>query len=357
MTRPHAPSLPVARGPVSETVLDALGRAPGPLRHPKLHTQDFLCDDDGQLALTICYELHYRSFANVDQGWEWAPELLALRAALEHCFVGRLIDELGSISRIGPNAVQSELLALAARDVGPSLSRFMSEKGTENHMREFCVHRSAYQLKEADPHTWMIPRLTGRAKAAAVAIQHDEYGEGTASAMHSVLFAETMRALNLDSSYGAYLDLLPGSTLATGNLVSMFGLHRRWRAACVGHLALFEMTSVGPMSRYADALERLGVRPEARRFYDVHVAADAWHECVAREELVAGFLDAEPSEAGAVMFGARALVEVERRMSAALLDAWAIDRTALLAPIPGWSTPRQSTGSVVSQLTRGDRHV
>ena len=27
--------------------------------------------------------------------------------------------------------------------------------------REIAVHRSGYQLKEADPHTWAIPRLNG----------------------------------------------------------------------------------------------------------------------------------------------------------------------------------------------------
>ena len=34
-------------------------------------------------------------------------------------------------------------------------------------------------------------------------------------------------ALGLDPSYGAYLDLIPGVTLATVNLMSLFGLHRR----------------------------------------------------------------------------------------------------------------------------------
>ena len=45
-------------------------------------------------------------------------------------------------------------------------------------MREFAVHRSGYQLKEADPHSWAIPRLSGRAKSALIEIQYDEYGQG-----------------------------------------------------------------------------------------------------------------------------------------------------------------------------------
>jgi hypothetical protein len=217
---------------------------------------------------------------------------------------------------------------------GPSLSRHLQAHGGLDQLREFCVHRSEYQRKEADPHTWMIPRLRGRSKAAAVAIQHDEYGAGCASEMHAELFADTMAALDLDPTYGAYRDLLPGSTLATGNLVTMLGLHKRWSAACAGHLALFEMTSVKPMARYAATIERLGLGEHARRFYDVHVAADVWHQQLAQRELVGGLLDDEPTVGGLVVFGARALMSVERAMTERMLDAWACNRSALLAPVP-----------------------
>ena len=138
--------------------------------------------------------------------------------------------------------------------------------------------------------------------------------------MHAELFAETMRAVGLDDRPGAYLDRLPAATLATVNLVTMFGLHRRWRGAAVGHLALFEMTSVGPMQRYSDALARLGLPESARRFYDVHVVADAVHERIALDEMVADFVVQEPDAARDVVFGARALAYVEGRFAATLLQ-------------------------------------
>lgn len=107
---------------------------------------------------------------------------------------------------------------------GPSLSTYMATEGTIDDMREFAIHRSAYHLKEADPHTWALPRLDGRAKAALIEMEFDEYGLGEQAAMHSELFAETLRSLGLDPTYGSYIEQLPGSTLATVNLVSMFGL-------------------------------------------------------------------------------------------------------------------------------------
>ena len=132
--------------------------------------------------------------------------------------------------------------------------------------------------------------------------------------MHSSLFADAMTALGLDPTYGAYLDRLPAVTLATTNLISMFGLHRRLRGALVGHLASFEMNSVGPMARYSAWLESLGVPECGRRFYDVHVEADEEHQYIAVNDLVGGLLEAEPDQAGAVLFGARAVELVERNL-------------------------------------------
>jgi hypothetical protein len=169
--------------------------------------------------------------------------------------------------------------------------------------------------------------VAGDAKAAMVAIQADEYGNGAARDMHAALFADTMAALGLDATPHAYLDVIPGVTLATTNLISLLGLHRRWRGALVGHLALFEMTSIGPMARYGSALRRLGIG--GTRFYDVHVEADAVHQHVAADGMVAGLLRDEPELADDVLFGAAALDAVERRFSTHVLDRWSVGATSL----------------------------
>jgi hypothetical protein len=84
------------------------------------------------------------------------------------------------------------------------------------------------------------------------------------------------------------------------------------------------------MGRYADLCARLGLPVEARRFYDVHVVADAVHEVVAGRDLAGGFVAAEPDRAGDVSFGARALMAVEDRFARSMLDAWAEGRSSLL---------------------------
>ena len=200
--------------------------------------EDPLGDDDLQLALYLCFELHYRSFPEVDPAWEWDPTLLAARTVLERAFFGALEAEVDA-GEVDPDRVGELLFELEAADDGVSLSRHLEIAAGIEEFREFVVHRSFYQLKEADPHSWAIPRLDGAAKAALLEVQADEYGGGRAERMHSRLFAATMRALGLDDRENFYLAQAPGETLATVNLMSAAGLRRSRRGAIVGHLAMF----------------------------------------------------------------------------------------------------------------------
>ena len=311
----EGPALPEPRGPVSHALLAVLrGDVAGSVAWPE-PVDDPLTGDDTHLALYTLYELHYRSFAGVADEWEWNRSLLDLRSRLERRFVDALTAEAGALPSATESTVADHLHRLIDAGGGPSLSSFMDDHGSLEQFREFAAHRSAYQLKEADPHTWALPRLAGRSKSAMVTIQADEYGLGRPGRSHAELFAVTMAALGLDTAYGAYLDVLPGVTLATCNLVSMFGLHRRWRGALVGHLAVFEMTSVTPMSRYASALRRLGAGESAAEFYLVHVEADVEHAEIAATDLAAGLLHDEPQLGADLLFGAAALMNCERRLA------------------------------------------
>lgn len=328
------PHLPRPRGPVSEALTEIL-----PQRPTSFPPVEILChgshpEEDLQLSLHICYGLHYDGFEGVSEEWEWAPLLQRLRQRLEEEFLGALVQ--GSLSRrVSPGAhidlprLSEQLQDLLVAESGPSLSTYLCEAGDREKLREFVVHRSIYQRKEADPHTWVIPRVRGRAKSALVHLQADEYGGGRPGRSHADLFAATMRSLGLDPAPGAYIDQVPGVTLATDNLISFFGLHRRWRGALVGHLAAFEMTSVVPMSRYASAIRRIIQDEQAAEFYDVHVQADVAHGQIAASDLVLGLAESDPDAAADILFGAASLLGVERRFANHLLDSWAGGSTSL----------------------------
>ena len=322
--------LPNPRGPLSNFLFGELNRGPHDLGSGPEPTGNGLGDDDFHLALYVCYELHYRGFEGVDERWEWEPSLLAFRGRLEAHFEGALRDAI-AVRLSEPREVPEVLQGLAADNGGPSLSRYIESAATLENLREFLIHRSIYHLREADSHTWALPRLFGRPKAALVEIQMDEYGSGIEERMHSSLFRTTLGALGLETQYGSYIERVPGVTLATVNLMSLFGLHRRWRGACMGHLALFEMTSTEPNRRYARGLRRLGYGSSATTFFDEHVEADSIHEMIAAHDL-AGTLASESDQLAAdILFGADALDLLDARFAQHLLEHWQKGESSLLA--------------------------
>jgi hypothetical protein len=328
-------AMPAPRGPITEWLFDTLDGNPGGRRGalPPVRPDEPLADDDLQLALYCCYELHYAGLPGVDDRWEWDPGLLELRGCLEDVFERGLLEQIGPPSdTVAADETDLALRAIADADDAPSLSKHVELRATAEQVEEFLIHRSAYQLKEADPHSWALPRLSGPPKAALVEIQADEYGGGRAERIHATLFARSMEALGLDSEPNAYLDAIPGVTLATVNLMSLMGLHRRWRGAIVGHLALFEMTSSIPNRRYASGLRRLGHGEQATDFFDEHVEADAVHENIAAVDLAGGLVRQDPRLGPDILWGARALATLDARWALAVLSAWERGRSSLRAP-------------------------
>jgi hypothetical protein len=299
-------------------------------------------DDDLQLALWCCYELHYRGFDDVDDRWEWHPAVIGFRGALEQRWLASLrgfashdlasSHGLASNSVVPSAAMADMLIELTRRADGPDLPRYLARDADRSQFAEYLAHRSVYQLKEADPHSFGLPRLTGPAKTALAEIQADEYGGGIAGRMHSELFRSTMRWAGLDDEYGHYVPAVPAVTLAVSNLMSLFALNRRWLGALLGHLAALEMTSTGPNRRYSAGAGRLGAGEAARRYFDEHVAADAVHEQIAAHDLCGSYAAEHPGASADILFGASCCLALDDAVASYLLSCWRAGRSSLLSP-------------------------
>jgi hypothetical protein len=323
------PRLPAAHGPLSMAVRRCLTE-PAPHDH-RIGTSVRDSDPYGldlQLALYMCYELHYRGFAGVDPNWEWNPGLLHLRAQLERAFLAGVRRDVGPIDPDRTAQAEMDDLSIEASD-GTGPSYWLRDNGTWQQMQEYFVHRSLYHLKEADPHAFAIPRLTGQAKASFVAVEFDEYGAGQGARVHQQLFADLLTAAGLDATYLAYLDIVPAEALAVVNLMSLFGLHRQFRGATIGHFASTEITSPPGSRRLVEALRRLDAPQECVTFYSEHVEADAVHEQVVRHDVVASLVAGEPHLDRDVVFGIRAHAAVEDRLADVITASWKAGETSL----------------------------
>ena len=253
----------------------------------------------------------------------------ALQTGLE-----RLCGPPSATERVAPEEIDIALRAIAEADDGPSLSRYLEREGTLDQMHEFLVHRSAYQLKEADPHAWAIPRLSGPPKAALVEIEADEFGGGRAERVHATLFAEAMAAVGLDARYGAYLDHIPALTLATVNLMSLPGCTaaprgdrrapRAVRDDLVGAQPALRQRAAPPGLRQRGGH---GVLRRARRG-----RRGARGGRVGRPRRRPGPPGAARSR-GDLLWGARTLAAIEARWAENLLAAWDAGDTSLRIPL------------------------
>ena len=383
--RPAPPTPPTPRGPASAALLGLLtGRAertPATMASIAQHVDAALteCDaattvdagstaagvapdallhhDDLQLTLFLLYLLHYGPAPYVVDDFEWDPQLLAIRARIENAYehvlrdivdvpeidavpdadvtsdadtVATSDDRIADSAEHSPGATVTEtLFAMTDAVAKPKLAMWAGRKATEEQLRELLVLRSIYTLREADPHSWAIPRLRGRAKAALVEIQSDEYGNGRPGRMHAEIFAGTLRGMGLSDAPDAYVDRVPAITLASLNMMSFFGLHRRLRGAIAGHLAAFEMTSSIPNKHYARAFRRHGHDTDVTWYFDEHVEADAVHEQIAGHDLAGGLADEEPELAGDIVFGAAASLHMDDLIGAHMDAAWSAGRSAL----------------------------
>ena len=342
---PTAPSVPFApRGPLSALVLATIDGPPsGTLDGEALLDagrravvgSDVITDDDVQLTLFALYALAYGSLDQMGADLEWSPGLIALRTHLESAFEAAFRAQVAVPQLPAPRSadVAKALFDLTSAPGGPSLARFVAKHATLGQLRELLVHRTIYTLREADPHSWAIPRLTGRAKAALVEIQSDEYGGGDPERVHATIFARTVRGVGLSDRYGDYVDNVPALTLASHSLMSMFGLTRRLLGAVVGHLAAFEMTSSLPSRFYGDGFRRHGFGQDVTGYFDEHVEADAVHEQIAAHDLAGSLAEDWPELLPDIMFGAAACLQIDEWVGELLMTAWHEDRSSLRVPL------------------------
>jgi hypothetical protein len=324
---------------LSDAVTAALRRGAGPAATNALADaaraslpRDVVSDEDVAITLWTIYELSYRGFDDADERWEWDPDMLAVRLSLEAAMEAQLREETAAVVADGVTQdgdIAERLFNFIDQHEGPPLAGFLQRRATRTQMLEFLIHRSVYQLKESDPHSFVLPRLTGAAKVALAELQYDEYGAGRPQRLHSTLFAQTLDAVGLSSGYGDYVDRVPAVTLSVSNAMSLFALNRRLRAADMGHLAAFEATSSMPCRRIAGGLRRLEFGDAAADYFDEHVEADAVHEQLAIRGICAQIAADDPRLLEDVFFGAAACLSLEARAGDHMLRRWEQETTSL----------------------------
>ena len=335
--------LPSPRGPLTTGLFLAL-RGIAPLPTDALVT--LVCDadsggtaledDDVHTALWTAYQLHYTGFDDVDDRWEWDPDLLRVRRALEDRFLAELrfrTADLVQSALEAEGSVADRLFAMTEDVEGPALAAYLRRDATREEMLELLVHRSIHNLQESDPQAFVLPRVAGRPKVALAELLYDEFGAGRPEMLHSGIFARGLAECGLDDEPGAYLSAVPAVTLAFMNAMNLLSLHRGHAAAALGHFGAYEATSSVPSRLVVSAVERLGFPASVRAYFDEHVEADAVHEQLALRDICGGLAEADPSIEPDLFFGAAVCLLTDADVSRHLMDSWSAGRSSLSSPV------------------------
>jgi hypothetical protein len=314
--RPTATStnpLPTARGPVSESVIEYVtGRSARLWTHRGDASRD---DGDAQLALWLLNVVDVSPDGGVDPDRARSLAVRGLHWSLERSFEDELQRRLPAVD---PDvALQTHLDELLAAPAIDATARAI-DVGADA-VRDVFTAKAPYLGFEADPHTLALARLEAPLKPVVAAIQAGEYGIGHEQT-HAQIYRSCLTRLSL--GYADAVDTAPPAALAFANLAWLFGRDVRWRGAAVGQLCLLELDSVQPCRAAVDAWDATSLPTAARRWYDVHVLADAEHEVVVRERLVPAIETETPWLAADAAFGATATWVLQQQVARQLLGRW-----------------------------------
>ncbi len=320
--------LPLPAGPLSDRVIVSLIAGVGPTDARIDTVSDDPLDRDLQLALYVLNELHYTGWTGVADELEWDTDLAAFRTALNNEFERRLRTTLPHDST-DPLREARRLLGLG----GLSISRHLRDVGTIDQVRESMILRTPYQSKEADPHTFALPRFGGATKRVLCEIQSGEYGVGHRRS-HAELFADALEGLGLDPTPNAYIDDCSGASLATSNLVTLGSMQRRLRGIVLGQLSLFEMDSVIPNQAMVDCCDRLDLDASVRPFFHIHVLADTEHQEMVESAFLGEYPAIEPDQVPNLLLGMRAQSLIDHTIASETVPAWRDGASALVPVTP-----------------------
>lgn len=317
-------SLPVPVGAISNRVILSLLDGTAPTLEEVAVAGDDPLDHDLQLALFVLNELHYSGWIGVSDDLEWDVNLVTTRSVLSGEFERRLRSAVGPVTDVDPLTEAERLLALD----GPSVSAHLRDHGTVDQVSESMILRSPYQSKEADPHTFALPRFNGPTKRVFTEIQSGEYGVGHRRS-HAELFADALDGLGLDATPNAHIDRCTGPALAVSNLVTLGAMHRRLRGIVLGQLSLFEMDSVVPNQAMVDCVDRLDLDPTVRPFFHIHVMADTEHQEMVKASFLTEYPTLEPDQVANMVLGMRAQSLIDHATAAHCVPLWRQEVSAL----------------------------
>jgi hypothetical protein len=174
---------------------------------------------------------------------------------------------------------------------GDPLFDYLETTATIEQMRWFIQQEVAGEAGFDDLAALTQLKLPTRAKLEVARNYWDEMGRGQEKGMHGPMLSKLAEELKIHSES---IDEIVPESLALANILVGFAMNRRFAYHSVGALGAIELTAPERARKVYEGLNRLGLSPEAQRYFRLHSTLDIKHSAAWNTEVIEPLITENP---------------------------------------------------------------
>jgi len=211
---------------------------------------------------------------------ESSPYLFGIQAQIESAWQvwesnQTNIKQINTVTEI-----KKALRDKVAEDLNPKSSMeglYFRNEMTKTGYRRLLAITSLDGLVEASQLSRVLGGVANEVQAMLTRIFFEEYGKGNLIKKHSSFFITMLEEFKMHTQPEAYFDLAPWEVLANINQSFFLCERKRNFLRYIGSLLFFEVSVPAAFKNYQLAGERLGLRPKAINYWELHIKEDERH--------------------------------------------------------------------------------
>lgn len=223
----------------------------------------------------------------------------------EGAFIEAFRSHIGPlVEQVPTNSQEFVAWFEALKDHGPGqwdpLFDWLESQASLEDLKWFLTQEAAGEAGFDDLVAMTQVKVPDRAKLELARNYWDEMGRGSSRGMHGPMLTRTTAMLGLKPTIDATL----WQSLCLANTMTAFATTRRYVWQSIGALGVVELTAPTRVACVDAGLKRVGVAPEARKYFALHAQLDIEHSKAWNAEALVPLVEEDPSRARFIAEGA-----------------------------------------------------
>ena len=243
--------------------------------------------------------------AEPSDDWRRALDENARMLRLEGEFVEAFRAQIAPLIAEVPTAPEGFIAWFESlKDHGPGqwdpLFDWLEGAASLDDLKWFLTQEAAGEAGFDDLVAMTQVKVPDRAKLELARNYWDEMGRGSAKGMHGPMLSRTTATLGLAPT----IDSTLWQSLCLANTMTAFATTRRYVWQSIGALGVVELTAPTRVACVDAGLKRVGVSPEARKYFALHAQLDIEHSKAWNAEALIPLVSEDSSRARFIAEGA-----------------------------------------------------